>query len=391
MDEQYALYCTYALGVVCLLLSACFLCCCKKASTAIEVTIGSIKGATGALTAMPTLLFAPVIQVVLQVGWIIFGLYGLGWIISCGRVVTSNPMDSLVAGGGVQVSGLRRHIEFDTNLYYMCAYWTFGIIWVHEVITALGKMAIAHAVSVYTFYKHSNCFPLVRGYMNGICWHLGTLAFGGFVIGVLKVLAMIASYMAKQSDGGGVGNAVKKAVCCCCMCCLNCLIKLAEMVNEMVYIDVVIEGHDYLSACAAVIKLVAKDPFVFGIVAGATAMIKWLGIAVLGVGGTYFCHLLLLNPSMAATTLGRLGAADGLLATSSVLGATIGAGVICLSISSAFMVVFDSTADTIAYATMYKLDNNWPDADKDVPEHWQKLKDQRPAQEKPLLDARGGD
>jgi len=357
---------------------------CKKASNAIEVTIGSIKGATGALTAMPTLLLAPIVQNALQIAWVIYGLYGLGWIISCGRVVTSNPMDDLIGGGAVSVSGLKRHIEFDSNLYWLCAYWVFGMIWIHEVITALGKMAISHAVVVYEFYGHSKCLPLSRGYANGICWHLGTLAFGGFVIGVLKVLAMIASYIANQSkEGGGVGNTVKKAVCCCCMCCLNCLIKLAEMVNEMVYVDVVIEGHDYMSACAAVIKLVTKDPFVFGIVAGATAVIKYLGIAVLGVGGTYLCHFLLTNPSVAESALGQVGAPDGMLATSSVLGATIGAGVICFCISSAFMMVFDTTADTLAYATMWKMDNEWPNVEE--PEHWKNVRAAAP-QTEPLLD-----
>jgi len=351
-------------GAVFLILWAIYSCIAWHAHTAIGVTMQSIKESCDVIVALPTLLLQPLITILLKLSAFAALLYGLFWIMSLGEVTTTSPLQTK---SGLSISGMHRSMQFTDWQKYWIAIFVFGIVWVLETITALSQFAICHAVVKYSLFQKKECLPLARGFFNGLVFHLGTLAFGGFIIGALKIITAICAYVSKQATNpDGSQNKVVKVLCCCIICCLMCLTHIVELLNEMVYVDVSIRGTSYVSAAKNVVKMLVANPVTFATVHGATSFVRFLGIAVIGGGGTYLTYLYLEHPfSLSAEDEALV--ASPMLDSSTRIGTTVAAGFICFAVSHAFMVIFDNCADALMYCILWKKSKN---IDVDHPESW---------------------
>lgn len=344
-----------------------------NSSEAIQVTVQSVQEATEVLWAMPTLLLQPLVQVLLHLFNLIVVGYGLLWVVSIGSVQTNvsfNPYNPASFAMTKEISGLNRSFSWTQEQYYMIFYFLFGLVWIKEIITAWGSFAISHAVVVYKWTEESQYLPLSRGYKNGLLYHLGSLAFGAFIIGVLKVLTAILSYLAKQfkSDSQDPVNMASKALLYCCTCCLGCFTKIMELVNEMVYVEIAISGRSYCGASSKVWKRMLTNSIVFATISGITNVVKVLGVVLVGGGGTYVTYLILSDSTVSSTAREYSPAVANALESEDAFGATVAAGIIWISIATVFMQVFDRAADSLCYFILYKKskDSSYPS-----PESWQ--------------------
>lgn len=375
--------CATVIGCVCLFLWFFFTCFWCYARTAIATTCESVEKACEAIVSMPTLLLQPLIQISVQLTCLAVMIYGLLWIISLGHVTTSSPWPDPGMGLPVDVKGVKRSFTFSQYQWYMLAFWGFGVIWLYEIISAAGQYAISHAVVVRSHMKHPpRCFPLLRGYANGISYHLGTLAFGAFVIGVLKFATAILAWLAKQINSPDKKvNVAARACLCCCTCCLGCLTQVMKLVNEMVYVDCAMFGHNYLAAAWHVWKLSALNPVTTVTVLACVKVIGSLGVLTIGGLGTFCSYWILSNPgritSFFSNDISKLtaaGAASGYgldavdvsavtnaLYTSNVWGMTIMSGCIFVCVAIAFMNTFVMAAQTNAYVITAKAALNEQD------------------------------
>mmetsp|Transcript_5937 Transcript_5937/g.14108 ORF Transcript_5937/g.14108 Transcript_5937/m.14108 type:complete len:640 (-) Transcript_5937:72-1991(-) len=364
-DQQKAGIWTAGGLLVLFLLFSCFM---VVAHRAVKITCASIEEACAALFKMPTLLLQPLLDTCLRVAAITFGIYGLAVVCSLGKVTTSNAF--VDPETGISISGLQRHLTLENWQWGMVAYWLFGAVWTVEILGALGQYAISHAMVVSSLLSGSrgHCFPLLRGYGNGIIFHLGTVAFGAFLLGVMRIITGAMAFIAKQTSDKDGGNKIAKLLCCCCTCCMACLQKVLEMLNEMVYTDVAIRGCNYPVAAKNVIKMLATDLDVWALVHGSTRIVRVLGEFAIGAGGTFVCYLLLTNPaiaSRASEVLSQVQGASDMLYTSDTDGTLVASAVICFGVATAFMTIFDHAADALMYCLLYKRDNN---VDCEVPE-----------------------
>merc|ERR1712007_388861 len=190
---------------------------------------------------------------------------------------------------------------------------------------------------------------------NAITFHLGTLAFGGFVLGVLRVLTGVCAFVAKQAHNpNGSANMAVKAACCCCTCVLGFLRNIMEMTNEMVYVDVVIQGTNYIKASKNVFKMLTQNPETVAMVRGMTKAVRTLGTCAIGSIGTYTAYWILTNPWLHSTMDTVLKGSASMFYTSNVLGATFASAIICFGIGGSFMMAFDQIADTFAYCILWR-------------------------------------
>eukprot|EP00928_Gymnodinium_smaydae_P035537 TRINITY_DN2499_c0_g1_i1.p1 TRINITY_DN2499_c0_g1~~TRINITY_DN2499_c0_g1_i1.p1 ORF type:complete len:673 (+),score=100.14 TRINITY_DN2499_c0_g1_i1:161-2179(+) len=370
--QRYALYTGGALTILWFLFSCCW-CFARKG---INVTCDAISRSCGAIAAMPTLLLQPVLQVVLIVSVGSVMLVGFGWVMSLGHVVTANPMADPETG--VAVAGIDRKFVFKQWQWLALAFWAFGSVWTVELVKALGQFSISHAMVAYTFQGRTTCLPLTQGYVKGFVFHLGSLAFGAFIMGILSIATAILSYLAKQTRGAD-GKRNMTVTCCfaCCLCCLSCMESVMRLVNQMVYVDICIEGKGYLKSSWNVWTMALKNPVTAATLAGATKVVKFMGVMIIGGGGTFVSYKLVNNPEViksfilsASSTLKLedglnvklLDGASSVLYTSSVLGTTIACGFICFGVAASFMTIFDMAADSIAYCQLWKSDKSADDS-----------------------------
>jgi len=349
------------LGIIVLVLWVvyCILLCCSR--TAIKVTVAAIQKACEAIRDLPTLALAPVIQLVVQGVVIAIFLHGLGWVVSMGDIVSSaTPINAL---SGVSVSGVGRSLKLqDWQWAYLFA-WVFGGVWIIETFVALGQYAISYAVVIYTLNKDELENPMKRwcilcsGYSNGLIYHMGTMAFGGFIIGVLKIFTAFLSWLAKQANDGGkktVYNRVVSGIFCCCSCCCSFLTEVMEKINEMVYVDCAIQSSNYIGAATNVADMIKKYPASLSMGRGIVGAIRMLGTLALGAGGTLLAYWILTSAVVSKSLDSMSTGASSSLYTSSITGTTVASAMICFVFSGTFMTAFDQVSNAMIYTMLYR-------------------------------------
>jgi hypothetical protein len=336
----------------CLLAYTIFLCCERKT---LRTTIRSVKKSCKILRDLPTLVLEPVISLLFKMALFIFSVSGLTLLASMGDIVPAEgyftPKNS-----GVSISGVDREIDLPNELRIYIGIFIFGWLWLHEFITALGQYAVSHAVVIRQLNADESCrsFPLMTGVLNGIAYHTGTIAFGSFIIGVLRFLTGVCSGIAKQAKRpDGSTNPAVRIACCCCAACLKCLTDVMQSVNEMAYVQCAINGTGYVGSCKHVAVMLIKHADIFVMVHGITKAIRCLGI--LSVSGLCtFGYYFVTSQDVSGLFEDVIKGSSTVIATSSRMGTVVAVGLITLAISSSFMTTFDMIADSLAYCVVHQ-------------------------------------
>jgi len=346
-DAQNAAWGTgVAVTVVWILFS--LLCC--YGQSALTQTIEIVQTSCRIMEEIPTLLLQPLIQSVIVACVSIFLLYGFAWVLSLGDAV---PDDEPLHEGFVDISGIHRTIELKDWQWACVVYWLFGYIWICEIVNALGQYAIAHTVVIYTCVTKRERCPLLHSYYTGLVFHLGTLAFAGFIIGFLRTIASICAFLARQAHNEpGLHGAVVAALCCCCSTCFGCIERLMSLINDLTYTDIALKGTSYLTAVENVVMVASSNPITYASVNGATMVVRVLCVTIIGGGGCLLSYQALSSTTFHQDLDSVFTGASSMLATSHVLGPTIAAGIICVYIAYSFVVVFYQTANTLLYCVL---------------------------------------
>ncbi|RMC22296.1 hypothetical protein DUI87_00608 [Hirundo rustica rustica] len=89
-------------------------------------------------------------------------------------------------------------------LKYMWWYHLVGLIWISEFILACQQMTVAGAVVTYYFTREKRNLPftpILASVNRLVCYHLGTVAKGSFIITLVKIPRMILMYIHTQLKG----------------------------------------------------------------------------------------------------------------------------------------------------------------------------------------------
>ena len=88
----------------------------------------------------------------------------------------------------------------DSFLSWMRLYHIFGGLWITQFVIACQHVTIAGAVSTWYFTREKSFlrFPILVGLKNLIRYHLGSVAFGSFIIALIKFIRMIMAYVEKK-------------------------------------------------------------------------------------------------------------------------------------------------------------------------------------------------
>nr|XP_013800690.1 PREDICTED: choline transporter-like protein 1 [Apteryx mantelli mantelli] len=140
-------------------------------------------------------------------------------------------------------------------LKYMWWYHVVGLIWISEFILACQQMTVAGAVVTYYFTREKRNLPftpILASVNRLICYHLGTVAKGSFIIALVKIPRMILMYIHTQLKGKE--SAFARYVLKACICCLWCLENCLTYLNQNAYTATAINSTNFCTS--------AKDAFV---------------------------------------------------------------------------------------------------------------------------------
>ena len=102
----------------------------------------------------------------------------------------------------------------------------FGLFWIVSFINS--KLSFIAMVSASTYYFNSNKnkegeAEVGLGFKFAYLYHIGTLAFGSFIISIISLVRFIFLYAAKSVANSTGNNCIVLCIIKCADCILQCI------------------------------------------------------------------------------------------------------------------------------------------------------------------------
>lgn len=154
----------------------------------------------------------------------------------------------------------------------------FTFLWNNAFLVALGQCIIAGAVSVWFFLPHqqkTKGTPVRTATWNCFRYHLGSLAFGSFILAVVQLIRYIMRYLEAQATAQK--NRFMACVLRVVQCCLWCFERCIKFLNKNAYIQIALVGKNFCISAYNAFQLWLKNLARFGIFAVLGTMIHLIG------------------------------------------------------------------------------------------------------------------
>lgn len=106
----------------------------------------------------------------------------------------------------------------------MFAYHLFGLLWTNQFIVGFGYVVISHCIGQYYWSrgirKDMTTFPVLTGIWIAARFHLGSIAFGSFIVAVIQFVRLLLEYIDRKTKNMQKGNPAARWIMCCVRYCL---------------------------------------------------------------------------------------------------------------------------------------------------------------------------
>jgi len=324
----YASFVVWGLGALFVLIILCF-------RSRIQLAISLNKVGARFLASNPTVLIVPIIQALVALMWISAWCYSVTFLVSqvpddytpqgyfatyqeaygtsstcafwefgdeCGS--TPGACNSQWPVGEVWKDDNCSADENGTAMCYRCfppryiLDWRFAVsffmfLWNNAFNVALGQIVIAMCTCIWFFRgpdERSNWFKptglVPRSIGTVFRYHLGSVAFGSFIVAVVQFIRYLMKYFEKQA--GAQGNRVMVLILKILQCCIWCFEKCVQFLNKNAYIQIALLGKPFCTSAKKAFWLIMRNALRFATV----AVLSW-GIHAIGylmiISGSMVC------------------------------------------------------------------------------------------------------
>lgn len=165
-----------------------------------------------------------------------------------------------------------------------------------EFVQALFQYAIIVATCTWYFTSSQDTrgnFSLCQGFIWGLKYNQGSLAFGSFILALVWMIRLIFEIIDKQMEKVKDESAIARCALQCTRCCLDCFHRFIKFVNENAYIQVALTGENFCTSAMNAFILALKNAASFFITNGIGAFIYFLGKATISIVNTAIGYLLI--------------------------------------------------------------------------------------------------
>ncbi|CAE8680096.1 unnamed protein product [Polarella glacialis] len=166
----------------------------------------------------------------------------------------------------------------------------FVFLWNNALLIATGQCIIAGAVGVWFFTPNSekgNRPAIKTAIWNVLRYHLGSVAFGSFIIAVIQFIRWLMYYYEQQAKAQK--NRVLVMILKALQCIIWCFEKCVQFLNKNAYIQIALMGTNFCTSAKKAFFLILRNALRFGTVAMLGQMIHAIGFlfitsATVGIG-----------------------------------------------------------------------------------------------------------
>jgi len=151
---------------------------------------------------------------------------------------------------------------------------------------------VAMAVSVWFFSTEKGKTPVVtRAVKTVFRYHLGSVAFGAFIVAVIQFVRYLMKYFEKQAEAQK--NKLMACILKCVQCCIWCFEKCVKFLNKNAYIQIALLGKNFCTSAKAAFFLILRNALRFGTVATLAGIVHVIGFASIMVGTVVIGYFLM--------------------------------------------------------------------------------------------------
>jgi len=254
----------------------------------IKLVVTLFKEAGKAVHAMPILVLLPFLTFIAMTITTVFWIYGSLWIFTAG-----DP----------EIDSKTGYVKYkpDEFLLWMRWYHIFGLLWLTQFCIACQHLVIAGSVAGWYFSKDKGSVgvgTVLSAFYRLVRYHLGTAAFGSFIIALIQLIRIILKYLESKVDkwekkgcsGSMMIVLILKGILKCAQCLLWCFEKCMKYINVNAYIETAIYGYNFCRAAMKAFQMLTSNALRVAAINSVGSFVLFLGkIAV--VIGTFFISL----------------------------------------------------------------------------------------------------
>jgi len=348
----------------------------------IKIACEVIKEAARAIGDMKSLMFFPIIPLLLALGYCAFWISCVLCYESIGEFSSQpTPLKVRKYGNGFDTSNIVSMIssinkigEMNDNPANMTTFgrqysspdefrivasiYIFHLLWSFQFIYYFGMLVISGALADWYFTPRGPSgkkiwdthgigrHPVLNSLYRAVRYHLGTVATAALIIAIIQFLQAVIYYIERKTkDANGEPNAIQKAVFCVIKCVLKCLECCMDKINKNALVWTAIYGSSFLPAACHAFILIFKNLF-------RVAAINIVSVTLLTIG----------KITISLTVMGLFGygfyAIDYLKQyVSDPILPSLLIFLLSFIVASVFLLIFEAVIDTIFFCFLVDCKN----------------------------------
>jgi choline transporter-like protein 2/4/5 len=185
---------------------------------------------------------------------------------------------------------------------YMLIFMLFGLFWIIAFFIAVQTFATSCTTCLW-YFTGSASDSGVKGTYSvwmavkwGVRYHLGSLAFGAFLVAVVTMIRVIFEYIIYQYEKSGAAdkdNAIYKCVKCCIRGVLKCLDCCVKYINKNAYIQIALHNSTFCTAAKESFFLNMRNGGRFSAVSLIGSILTIIGKGLVTVACTFLTIVLI--------------------------------------------------------------------------------------------------
>jgi len=228
-----------ALTIILGLLSLCFMCCICCGFSSLKAAIDVIDASSDFLRSTKRINIVPVVYFFLTIFFMVFWFAGFSAIASLNEI----KADPMIPQG--------KDIIWAEDKQYMALFFLFAGLWFVAWLDYSCSFIVIVSASTYYFNSssdHEGGAEVMTGFYMTYFNHLGSIAFGAFIIAVIQLIRIVFVYAAKKIEKASGDNAVVKVAVKCAHCVLACLEKICDYINQNAFSYMAASGDNFCSS-----------------------------------------------------------------------------------------------------------------------------------------------
>ena len=346
--NKYMLWTAYTLWGIAALYAFC-VCCCLNA---IKIGISVYKTTAQYIGANMHIFLLPFLSYLMATIWLSI------WVVSAIYVMSVGKPEP------------REGYEFTTEMKwteetrYIFFFQVFMLFWLNAFIMGMAQFVIGASACIWYFECNGDSGG--RGTVGRALWwgyryHMGSVAFGSFMIAVCQLIRFLFEYYRKKIQSMAPTKIVK-ALLCMTRYLLYIMEKCVKFMTKNAYIQVALTNENFCVSAWQAFALIVKNAHRYGWGSSIGAALNWFGICSIAAVNGFGVYLFLTNVDYYVTSIQQ-----PIAPVIVVIGITV-------VIARGFLAIFAFSSDAILGA--FLLDEELRFAGSSRPEYMQEFAEQ---------------